>query len=655
MFGKLLIILSAGVAFILSSCAPEQSQIILAKYDDSQINVQEYKNALNKNFGAFKSDNDSIAKYKNFLNLYVDYKLKLKDAIDRGLNNDKQLLDELNSYKKDVGISYFLEKNLVDPAVEQLYERRKWEYRVSHIMIKHDAGGGIAKAKADSLLKVIQNGASFEEIAKANSQDGFTRADGGDIYYITAGILPTEFEDAVYSTNVGQVYPKVVETKYGFHIIKVTDKKPRIPEIRASHILFSKFDEHKQIDTVSARQKADSVYNLLKNGANFEQLAKEFSDDTGTKLKGGDLGFFPRRSMVKSFDEAAFNLNVGQYSGIVKSNFGYHIIKVTDKKSPKSFNEEKDELKLMYKRRRFEEDYSKLIDSLKSAYSFKLNEKTYTDLSKKIMGAKVGDEYKGIDSLKNLPLFNYNKKSLLVDDFLNRMNNLSEYKNKLINSQNLKTITDKISGDVLMEDLALNLDKTDSVFASLMNDYKDGLMIFKLQELEVWNKIKIDTTKLHEFYLQTKNNYIWPNRVEFTEIFTKSDSAINGIYQQLKAGADFDSLAAEKTQRFGYKEKKGRHELQDAEKSNLAKVAYALNSPGDYSEPFKDSGGYSIVKLVKKIPSTLKTFEEAKAEVQSAYQEQESKRLENEYLEKLRAKYQSEIYYDELQEALFSK
>ena len=147
-------------------------------------------------------------------------------------------MNELNDYKKKVGVTYILEKQIVDPGVQELYNKRKWELRVSHIMIRPDTTGEeAAHLKTETILDSVKKGISFEDLAQRNSQDYFSAPLGGDIFYITAGLLPVEFEDACYKTAAGQVYPSVVKTRYGYHLIKVTEKRERVPKIQASHIL----------------------------------------------------------------------------------------------------------------------------------------------------------------------------------------------------------------------------------------------------------------------------------------------------------------------------------------------------------------------------------------------------------------------------------
>ncbi len=177
------------------------------------------------------------------------------------------------------------------------------------------------------------------------------------------------------------------------------------------------------------------------------------------------------------------------------------------------------------------------------------------------------------------------------------------------------------------------------------------IYIFKLQQDEVWNKIKVDSAKLYAYYLKTKNKYVWPNRVDFNEIFEISNSTAKALYDSLKNGANFSKLAAKHTERIGYKIRRGSYGLKPINFSILSEKANGLQKPGEFSKPFKTRGGYSIVQLVKKDPSHLKTFEEAKPEVSSAFQNAESKRLENAYIERLKEIYHPIIYYNRLEEA----
>ncbi|MFA6597742.1 MAG: peptidylprolyl isomerase [Ignavibacteriaceae bacterium] len=657
---RLLIFSLFSIALLFSACSPKQGEIVLAKYDKGNVTLGEFEKAYAKNSGGVDAaKKDSLEQYQKFLDLYVNFKLKIKDAYERGYDKNPELLAELNDYKKKVGVSYLLDKELVEPALKKLYDQRKIELRVSHIMIRPDSTGDeAARVKANAILKRALAGESFDSLVNEYSADQYSKAKGGDIYYITAGLIVPEFEDAAYKTEVGKVYPEVVKTRFGYHIIKVTEKRERIPSIRVSHILIPFANEAGVNDTLAAFHKIDSIKTALKNGADFAKLAEEYSKDPGSAKKGGDLDFFSRRVMVKEFDEAAFNLKVGEVSDIVKTNYGYHIIKQTDRKPYPSFADEKEELKKIYKQTRYNADYDTLLNFYKNKYNFKLSETGIEKIHAANDSIKVGPDYfdsKLQTNFGKTEVFRLNGEIFNLDTVLNKILTQAEFMNKVITREVLKQAANKIGGDLALELETLSMDSRYPEYADLMEEYKNGIFIFKLQEDEIWNKIKIDDAKLEEHYNKTKEKYNWTDRAAFTEIFSRKDSIIQVCQDLLKQGMDFDSLAAKYTERAGMKSKGGKYEMMDANSSQLAKEAYKLEKVGDVSPSIANANGFSLLRLDQKEAARPKTFEEAKAEVSGSFQEAESKRLENEYVELLRAKYKPEINKEELSKAFKSE
>ncbi len=650
---KIFSLLITAILFI--TCSTQHSEIVIAKYDGEKIKMDEFEKAYSKNVGGYeKAMDDDYENLKNFSELYVNFKMKLKDAYERGYDKDQNLINELIDYKKKVGSSYIQEKYLVEPNLKELYERRKEEIRASHLMIRPEQTGGdepaitIAKALLDSILLM---GSSFEELTKIHSQDQFSKDKGGDIFYFTAGQLPYEFEDACYKTPAGTVHPEVVRTRFGYHIIKVTERKPRIPKIQAAHILVSFMNEEGELDSVGARAKIEEVAAKLKQGEDFAELAKQYSMDTGTKDRGGDLGFFERRMMVQPFDETAFNLEVGQISDIVETQFGYHIIKLLGKGELQSFEEEKENLKTILKRVRYQDIYKDYVNQLKQEFLFNINNDALSVIVEKSDSALVGADYPNPDEVNDLVVYSYGNVNQKFGDLYNKLRKDTEFTGKRFEVENLKNAITKYSNEELLEYKALGLDSLNKNFAELMTDYKNGIFIFKLQEDEVWNKIVLDSVKLVQYYEQNKDKYRWTDRAAFTEIWVLRDSVANLSLSQIKNGdVEFDSLA-KKTERASMILKQGKYDLTSTANSDLAKFAFELQKEGDISEIYPNSGGFSIIRLDKKDPARIKTFEEAKAEVSGAFQELESKRLENHYIDSLKKKYQPEIYYDNIKKA----
>jgi peptidyl-prolyl cis-trans isomerase SurA len=356
--------------------------------------------------------------------------------------------------------------------------------------------------------------------------------------------------------------------------------------------------------------------------------------------------------MVKEFDEVVFNLKPGDISDPVQTNFGYHIIKLNDIMETPSFEEEKENLRNIFNKQRYQFEHDNLISSLRTKYNYTLDDSAVDFLIANSDSLRFGMVHPKLSDISQTNLFAYSGKNVNIGAFLEAANQNTKITAKPMDKRDeVVNAINMVNEQLLLEEEAMNLHKTNSEFAALMNDYRDGIFIFKLQEDEVWNKMKIDSTDIYNYWEENKDKYSWPDRISFSEIFSTRDSLINKYYTILKEGADFDSIAALYTERPAMKPKKGQYDLQDVNFSDFSKEANKIQNVGDYSEPVNFSGGYSIFKLNDRQPARTKTFEEAKAEVSGDYQEMLSKKLESDYIKRLEDRYHPEINYDVLEEA----
>ena len=627
---------------------------VVAEFDGHEITLGDFEQAYAKNVGGVEAaKEDSLDEYERFLDLYVKYKMKLRNAFVRGYYNNEDLNAELKDYKQKVGISYIEEKDIVAPGIKRFYDQRGEEVRVSHLMIKIDSSAEAAEKEAQSILDSIKNGANFEGMVVKYSDDRFSKSKGGDIYWFTAGQIIPSFEMAAYSTPVGEVYPEIVRTKFGYHIIKVTDRQKRMYKIQASHILI-KAEKDGENDSNSARQKVEEIYNEIKNGGSFDSLAIKYSDDPGSGAKGGDLGYFERRQMVQPFDEAVFKLQVGELSPIVKTKFGFHIIKLTGETIYPPYNEELEKIRESYKKSRYQYDHDEYIGQLKKEFNYTLNTELIYQISEENNQITLDSDYvknKFFIPHKSDTIIGTTNKTFSLDSLLAIMSRKSEYKGKKLNTSMINGEVDKIGSELLLSEKASTLEDTDPEFAKLMVDYRNGIYIFKLQEDEVWNKVKVDSSELKRIYDENKEVYRTAEQVGFSEIYVSKKQDIEKIYHMVKEGQDFDSLAVQVSKRTSLKNKAGNHGLKRIDDSEMSKMANSITNIGEISEPFIVKGGWSIVRLNEKIPSRIKTFKEALPELSSEFQESESKRLEEKYNNGLIELYKPNYFYNELENA----
>ena len=654
MLNRLFIVMVTVSLVLVVSCSPKQSEIIVAEYGDYDVKMEEFENAYAKNVGGIeKAKVDSLENYQKFLDLYVNFKMKLRNAEVRQINKDKNIINELNEYEKTIGASYLIEKELYEKGLKDLYDKRAYELRVSHILIRTDSiSQDEGYKKAVAIIDSIKNGESFEVMVAKHTDDQFHKTNGGDIYYFTAGMIMPDFEDLAYNTPVGEVAETPLKTQYGFHILKVTEKIKRVPQVQASHILIRK-DANLPGDGKEQKEKTAKLLLRIKAGEDFGKLAAEFSEDPGSKQKEGDLGFFSRRQMVQPFDEAVFNLQVGEVSGIVETQFGYHLIKLTNTTEYPSFEEEESSLRELYEKTRKKSDYDKLLTKYSNDVNLETKEILFEDLLKHEEPTKISKDYWGSSLNKKHGgnvLFTIGENDYSIDSLFAFGIKDSKTNGKPALANTLSELNTKFKNKKVLESKAVQLVNSDEYFAELMNEYKNGIMIFKLQEDEVWNKMKMDSIAILNLYEKTKENYIFPDRVQYDQIFTKSDSLAKKYHTMLKSGIDFDSLASKYNEQSKSKSI-GKNSLIDVKTNILSETAYKLKNENSVSDIIKYMNGWSIVKLIKKDPSRIKNFDEARAEVTSAYQDIESAQLEKAYVNKLKNTYSPKLYYEELQHA----
>ncbi len=657
MLVRRLLIIAITSIFIVSACVPEHSKIIVAEFDKIPITMEEFENSYSKNLGGPANvKNDSLEAFKKFLDLYVNYKMKLRDAFVRGYTTDENMQNEILNYKANIGSTLFLEDSLYEPALRTLYEKRKSELRASHIFLIPDTSMNEEQttALAQKIIDSVKAGADFAAMAKKYSKDTYTKDKGGDVYYFTAGqIAAPILEDVIYSLKVGEIYPKPVNSGFGIHVIKLTDRIDRKAAVQAQHILVSLRDSvGKPLqDTTKAFEKIKEIKDRIDAGEDFGELALKYSDDPGSARNKGDLGSFTRGRMVREFDETVFNLKKDEVSKIIRTQFGYHIIKLNDIKQIPPYEEERENLKDIYKKTRYKNDYPALVEKLKNQFGFKRNDAAFEKVYMNLDTLRINYEYKSSYFQKEfgaLELFEISNKSFVVDSLINYMLQKNIGVGRKIDKSTFGNTYNQFESEMVINQKGLVYDKDNQGFAKLMSEYEDGVYLFKILENEVWTKINIDSNMIAEYWDKNKESFNWGNRVELKAIFVKEDSLINKIYNEINTGKNFDSLYSKYNINSVTKDING---LMDINANAFTQNASIIKNIGGVSRPFQYQDGWAIVKLLNREQARIKTYDEAKAEAASALQESETKRLEEEYISKLKNVYKPVYYYDELQKA----
>ncbi len=641
-----------------------------------KISLESFNQQLEKNHGG----KDGVVKLSStekerFFELYLAFRLKVKDAYSRGYDKDPEVIFELNEYKKNLAVSYMLEKELVTPQIQKYYSHQIDELRASHILINIDPNDTLVSYnKALSIIDTLNKKlATFEELVLRHSQDPSSTTNKGDLYFFTAGSMVPEFEEAAFSMKLNETSNRPVKSEFGYHILRITDKQKNRGKIQVSHIMKSFPQNCTAEDSLRLKNETLSFYDSLRSGISFEDLASKYSDDTYSKTRGGDLGMFARRSIIPQFEDVAFKLKKGELSGLVVTPFGYHIIKLTDEKQIPSYKEAETELRSTYQQMRYPLDLENLLKSLKSKTNYRLNDKTFEVFKASLDTTKSTADYNWDSSLVSIgrsALMTIGGEVVTIDSFVAVAKIHPELRGlQLKENYTIETMMDKISQKFLLEYEARKIEKKYPEFANLMKEYEEGILLFKVEQEEVWNKLTTNPDSLKVFWGLKKENYIWPDRVRLTEIFVSTDSLKKIIAEEFSSSVKvfnkktkkevsltkkpitFDSAAIKFNQRPSTLNSFGRWELLPVTTNELTIRAWELEVGGT-SEFFPIDGGFSMIRVDKKDSARLKTFEEASSEVSSLYQEHESNRLRNDLVSRLKKKYNPTIATEVLKQVL---
>ncbi|HTB32631.1 MAG TPA: peptidylprolyl isomerase, partial [Bacteroidia bacterium] len=396
--------------------------------------------------------------------------------------------------------------------------------------------------------KILKGDTTFEAAAKKYSEDTYSKDKGGDLGYFTSMGMVYPFETAAFTTKTGEI-SKPVRSQFGYHIIKVLDKKADVGQIEVAHIMIRTNSKMTVADSLKAKAKADSIYQLAKGGADFADLARKLSQDQSSSRHGGSLGWvgIGRYGKVPEFEKAAFSLqNIGDITEI-KTSFGWHIIKLEGKKPIQPFDSVKESItSRIMKDNRSDIAVDALVAQVKKKYNFK----EYPETKKEFAGwiddsyykAKwTADKAKGHATMFTLGGKNYTQQDFAQYVVKNQTSGTDKGGEAAVNSLYPKFV--KQSALQFKND---HLEEEDPKFAEMLSQYKDGILLFDITDEMVWSKALKDTTGLKNFHEMHKNNYMWGERCD-ASIYTCSNKDVaKEVRKMIKEGkSDKDILAAE--------------------------------------------------------------------------------------------------------------
>jgi peptidyl-prolyl cis-trans isomerase SurA len=603
------------------------------------VSLSEFQYVYNKN-NINSPDAYTRKSLEDYLQLYINFRLKVREAVDMGMDTIESINKELNTYRQQLAKSYLFDREVNEQLINEAYQRMKNEIRASHILINIDENGLPsdtleAYKKAMDIRKRLLKGEDFATLARQFSTDPSAKNNGGDIGYFTVFQTVYPFENAVYNMKPNEI-SMPVRTKFGYHIVKVTDIRPAMGKMKVAHILLKLPLNATPEQEKAVQEKADMVYKeAINDKNNFDLLADKYSEDRQTYKKGGVLPEFGIGKMVQEFETAAFGLkNDGDISKPVKTEFGYHIIKRLSRESVPDFEQAKQELKKRVERdSRSSIAKHKMVEKIKNEYKFSENIKAKDALFKQIGNKLTEGKFESKDKTQfSETLFTLAGKNYTQSDFLTFQ---EERQKKKRTDPTLKIYNEFY--DLFIEETCLNyaetqLERKYPDFKNLMKEYHDGILLFELTDKKVWSKAVTDTVGLKAFYETIKNKYMWGERADAV-IYTLQPDIVKSARKLIAKGQMSPGEVAAKFNVEGKENVK--FEIGKFEKGQNEIIDKGMWAAGVSENITNADGTISIVKINSIIPATPKSLNETKGFIISDYQEY----LEKEWIAELKNKY----------------
>ena len=629
---KHLIPVAAVAAAILSAtAAPRQADPVVMTINGKDIKQSEFEYLYNKN----NLQQVAPQTIDEYVDMFVVYKLKVADAEAAGLDTTATFRDEFNGYCTELAAPYLRDSLVEKRLVQEAYDRMSRSRCVSHIMMplgNTRAQREANRARLDSIRTAILNGADFGEMAVKYSSDRSAMRNHGSMGYITANTFPYPFEKAAYETAVGEISPVFEDAPYGFHIVKVTDERPAVGDVSARHIL--KLTQGLSPEEAAVKKaQIDSIAVLLKNGADFEALARAESEDPGSARQGGNLGFFGRGVMVPQFEEAAYSLQPGEISEPFATAYGYHIVQTLGYKPLPTLDEaRKDIMTSMARDGRSLLPQKEYLANLRAesdiVLSSEVMDKVNTTISEATDNAAALQALKGDDSvLASFPGVDVIK----VSDVAKRLNTMGD--------ADLSLTFEEMAGVCLDETTmkyARNILHTSHPdYRNLVNEYRDGILLFEISNRKVWDRSSTDVDAQTAYFAAHRGDYTWDApRFKGYVVFATSDSLASEAKGYLATNTiASDSLAYAMNQRFGRDVKVERVLTAKGENSIVDQIAFG----GEQAQP--------VGKWVAWFPYGHKVLEspEEAADVKASLSTDLQQQLEADWVKELRGKYKVKI------------
>jgi peptidyl-prolyl cis-trans isomerase SurA len=524
-----------------TSAPPQQSpaipqEPILVKIGDKTFSPDAFFQSFTKN--RFSADSAQSLSARQYFDIYTNTKLKLLGAEAQGRDTTSDFKEEMASYREQLAAPYLTDKERVTELTEEAHNRLKQEVHAAHILVAvpqeaSPADTLSAYRAAVAMRGRLLEGSNFGEMAQKFSKDATAKENKGDLGYFTAFQMVYPFENAAYSTPVGQI-SEPVRTKFGYHLIKVLDRRASRGKLRVAHVMIQVKPDFPAEKKREAAQRIQEAYVRLQKGETWEKVVQIYSDDFQSRQSGGLLPVFGVGEMMPAFEEAAYGLaKANDYSKPVETPYGWHIIRLVEKRSLESFEAMEPALrqKVMTDSRgqQIQHDFT---NRLKSQYTIRENPDAWSEMleladSALLQGTlKVPESFTG--SVENPVLFTIEKESSTSRMFLDFVNSRLVARPagsdpKIV----LRSYYNDFMARRLLDYERGVLETKYPEFSVLMNEIREGVLLSQMMEEQVWQRSLDDSTGQRRLYEQNTDQYQYPARALATVIQARDTTVLN--------------------------------------------------------------------------------------------------------------------------------
>ncbi len=614
----------------------QKEKDVLLTINDESVYTSEFKTVFKKNLDLVLDESQKDV--DGYLELFIDYKLKVTEAYAQGLDKDENYIKEFTKYQDQLSKNYIYDKRVTSELVAEAYARGLEEINADHILVMINLNAKpedtlIAYNKIKEIRDKAVNGEDFEVLIKKYSEEPGAKKTGGKLGYFSVFRMVYNFENAAYNTKVGEI-SEITRTEFGYHILKINDRREKKPQINVSHIMiFSNKDKKEE----NPKEKIDELYAMIMQGESFESIAKQFSEDKATGVKGGVIKTFgPGDLRAPLFENAAYSIKEkGEILKPIESSFGWHIIRLNE----------------IYP--------NPTLEDIESDIEMKVTSGARASVVTQATNNKIISKYGYQEGVSYSPYFNeyvtdsiFNKKweytpipaeqdktLFTIGDQVVRYNDFAKFisKRQILS----KRYTDKHElfldyydefKNITIEDFYKNkLEEENVDYAAVISEYRNGLLIYDVMLKNIWEVAKTDSIGLQNYYEETKSNYNWKQRVDAEIISAPQEAIASQVKSLLEEGKDIEEIKKQLNTegKINVIVRRGFYEIDQKEIPENFVVKVGV------SEIYKTADSNVVVNVKEVLPPATKEFDEVKGLVTSNYQT----KIEEEWMEELHNKY----------------